>query len=262
MDTRLANKSFLSAGRTIVKEEGFGALWAGLGPTYWGYLLEGGVKFGVYEVLKPGMKTWLSRIATATSIPFFNSQLLAFILSGAISGFAASLVLCPMEALRIRLVAEPDFAPKGWVQGGYKILQKEGVQGFTKALNPMVLKQVPYTVTKNVSFDLITKMFYSTFRQAGSLMSGTTAVVIPLLSAIIASIMSSISSQPGDMILSLVNAHEGDLKTKDVWNSIMKSDRGIRGFFVGFKARLLHVGVTVTIQLLIYHFLKICLGLQ
>ncbi|KAL3938757.1 MAG: hypothetical protein SGARI_001618 [Bacillariaceae sp.] len=150
------------------------------------------------------MKSWLSRIATATSISFFNSQLLAFLLSGAVSGFAASLVLCPMEALRIRLVAEPEFASRGWINGGYKILQKEGVQGFTKALSPMVLKQVPYTVTKNVSFDLITRTFYSGFRQAGLAVSGTTAFVIPLLAAAIASVMSTISSQPGDMILSLV----------------------------------------------------------
>ena len=63
------------------------------------------------------------------------------------------------------------------------------------------------------------------------------------------------------MILSLVNAHEGDLKTKDVWNSIMKSDRGIRGFFVGFQARLLHVGLTVTIQLLIYDYIKRLVGI-
>jgi hypothetical protein len=41
----------LAAGHDIIKVEGFGALWAGLGPTYWGYLLEGAVKFGetVYD---------------------------------------------------------------------------------------------------------------------------------------------------------------------------------------------------------------------
>jgi solute carrier family 25 phosphate transporter 3 len=261
VDTRLAEKSFLSAARSIVEEEGFGALWAGLGPTYWGYLLEGAVKFGVYEVLKPAMTSWLSKMAAATSVSVLNSQLLAFVLSGAVSGFAASLVLCPMEALRIRLVAEPDFASGGWIQGGFEILQNEGVQGFVKGLNPMILKQVPYTVTKNVSFDFITRMFYSMLRQAGLAISGTTTFVIPLLAAAIASILSSISSQPGDMILSLVNAHEGDLKTRDVWKSIMKSDRGIRGFFVGFKARLLHVGLTVTIQLLIYDYIKRLCGI-
>jgi solute carrier family 25 (mitochondrial phosphate transporter), member 3 len=261
VDTRLADKSFLAAGRDIMKEEGVAALWAGLGPTYWGYLLEGAVKFGVYELLKPSMTSWLSNIATATSMTIFNSQLLAFVLSGTVSGFAASLVLCPMEALRIRLVSEPDFAPGGWIQGGYKILQKEGAQGFVKGFTPMVMKQVPYTVTKNVSFDVITKLFYSSLRQAGLAVSGTTMFAIPLVSAGIASVLSSISSQPGDMVLSLVNAHEGDMNTRDVWKSIMQSDRGFRGFFIGGKTRLLHVGMTVTIQLLIYDYVKRLCGI-
>lgn len=251
----------MAAGHDIIKEEGFGALWAGLGPTYWGYLLEGAVKFGVYEVLKPSMKSWLSRTASATSMSFFNSQLLAFVLSGTVSGVAASMVLCPMEALRIRLVAEPDFAAGGWIQGGYKILQKEGIHGFSKGITPMILKQVPYTITKNVSFDIITKLFYSSLRTAGMAISGTMMFAVPLLAAAIASVLSSISSQPGDMVLSLVNAHEGDMKTKDVWKSIMQSERGFRGFFVGGKTRLLHVGVIVTIQLLIYDYVKRLCGI-
>lgn len=189
-----ADKSFLAAGHDIIKVEGFGALWAGLRPTYWGYLLEGAVKFGVYEILKPSMTAWLSRMATATSMTIFHSQLLAFVLSGTVSGFAASLVLCPMEALRIRLVAEPDFAPRGWIQVGYKSLQKEGVQGFIKGFTPRVMKQVPYTVTKNVSFDVITKLFYSSLRQAGFAVSGTMMFAIPLVSAGIANVLSSISS--------------------------------------------------------------------
>jgi solute carrier family 25 phosphate transporter 3 len=261
VNDNLSEKSFLAVGHQIVKDEGFGALWAGLGPTYWGYLLEGAVKFGVYEVLKPSMISTLSRIATITGLGIFNSQIFAFVLSGTISGLAASLVLCPMEALRIRLVAEPNFAPRGWVQGGFKILQHEGVKGFTKGIKPMIMKQVPYTVTKNVSFDLFTKFFYSTLRQSGVAIAGTMTFTIPLVAAGIASILSSLSSQPGDMVLSLVNAHEGDLRSREVFRNIMRSERGFRGFFVGAKTRLLHVGIIVTIQLLIYDYVKRLCGI-
>lgn len=215
----------------------------------------------MYEVLKPFVRTLLSRIATATSLTFFDSQLLAFVLSGVVSGVAASMVLCPMEALRIRLVSEPEFAAGGWIQGGFRILQNEGVQGFVKGINPMILKQVPYTVTKNVSFDFFTNFFYSSFRTAGLAISGSMMFAIPLFSAVIASVLSSITSQPGDMVLSLVNAHEGNMNTRDVWQNIMKGDRGFRGFFIGFKDRLLHVGVTVTIQLLIYDYVKRLCGI-
>mmetsp|Transcript_51154 Transcript_51154/g.52114 ORF Transcript_51154/g.52114 Transcript_51154/m.52114 type:complete len:445 (-) Transcript_51154:312-1646(-) len=263
VDPRLTDKNFLEAGRTIIKEEGFRTLWAGLGPTTVGYLLEGAVKFGLYEVLKPALTCWLHRIASLSpSLTFLNSQFLTFILSAFVSGLAASFVLCPMEVIRIRLVSEPNFTSGGWVGGGYKILKQEGINGFTKGLNPMILKQVPYTVTKNVSFDLITKFFYSYLRQTGvSTISASMKFTIPLISAAIASVLSSLTSQPGDTILSLSCAHDGDKKTRDICRNIVRSERGISGFFVGTRTRLLHVGMIVTIQLLTYDYVKRFVGI-
>lgn len=263
VDPTLTDKSFLETGRHIVKEEGFSALWAGLGPTTFGYLLEGAIKFGIYEILKPALKFWLSRIASiSSSMAFLNSQLITFVLSGILSGLAASFVLCPMETLRIRLVAEPNYTSGNWIMGGVKILRKEGVQGFTKGMKPMILKQVPYTVTKNVSFDLFTKFFYTTLLASGvATISSGMKFAIPLVSAAIASVLSSLTSQPGDTILSLACAHDGEYRTRDISRNILRGDRGIAGFFVGMKTRLLHVGIIVTIQLLIYDYVKRLCGI-
>jgi len=263
VDPTLTDVSFLEAGRRIVKEEGFSALWAGLGPTTFGYLLEGAIKFGIYEILKPALKFWLSRIASvSTSLAFMNSQFVTFVLSGVFSGLAASFVLCPMETLRIRLVAEPNYTSGNWIRGGFKILKKEGVHGFTKGMKPMILKQVPYTVTKNVSFDMFAKLFYSTLLASGATtISNGMKFAIPLASAVIASVLSSLTSQPGDTILSLSCAHDGDYRTRDITRNILRSDRGIAGFFVGTNTRLLHVGITVTIQLLIYDYVKRLVGI-
>lgn len=252
---------FLKAARNITKNEGMSALWAGLGPTAWGYLFEGAIKFGVYEVLKPLLKSSLSRAAKITSLSFLNSQILAFAFCGAVSGLAASFMLIPMEALRIRLVSEPEFAPGGWVEGGYKMFKQEGFSGLVKGMNPMVMKQVPYTVTKNVSFDIFTKFFYSIMRAQGIAFTAATTFTVPLISAAVASVLACISSQPGDMILSLVNAHEGDLRSREVYQNILRSERGFWGFFVGFKIRLLHVGIIVTLQLLIYDYVKRLFGI-
>lgn len=261
VDPALENKSFIVAARELVKEEGMGALWAGLGPTAFGYLLEGAVKFGTYEILKPFFKNFLSGLAASTSISFFNSHILAYMLCGAAAGFAASVMLCPMEAIRIRMVSEPEFATGGWLKVGYQMLKQEGVGGLCKGINPMILKQVPYTVTKNVSFDILTKSLYAILRAQGMALTAASMFVIPLLSAVLASMLSTVTSQPGDMVLSLVNAHKGDRRSSEIFNSILKSPRGIAGFFVGFKTRLLHVGVTVTIQLLVYDYVKRLCGI-
>lgn len=142
------------------------------------------------------------------------------------------------------------------------MLKYEGFEGLWKGLKPMMYKQVPYTITKNVSFDVLARLAYVTAATHGLRLTPTTKLTISFLSAAVASVLSCISSQPGDMLLSLVNAHEGDRRrTRDLVRDILRSDRGIGGFFVGIKTRFLHVGVIVTLQLLIYDYVKRLCGI-
>ena len=124
----------------------------------------------------------------------------------------------------------------------------------------MVLKQVPYTVTKNVSFDIFTTTLYAMIRAQNMAMTAGVKFTVPLVSAIVASILSCITSQPGDMVLSLVNAHEGEERPVDIFQRILKAN-GMGGFFVGFRTRMVHVGVIVTLQLLIYDYVKRLCGI-
>lgn len=241
-------------------KNGIFALLAGLGPTTYGYLFEGAMKFGIYEVLKPCTRAFLVWCSTLLLLPCINSKILGFVISGGIAGVVASVMLCPMEALRIRLVAEPTFAENGWIDCGLMMINNEGVKGLWKNLTAMLWKQVPYTITKNVSFDMITTMAYATVASWGWAISGKTKVMIPLFSAMMASVLSCISSQPGDMLLSVVSAHEGEKKVLDFYREIV-NERGLQGLFVGMGERFVHVGLIVTVQLLIYDFVKRLCGI-
>jgi solute carrier family 25 phosphate transporter 3 len=159
-----------------------------------------------------------------------------------------------MEALRIRLVAEREYAERGWVQGGLWMIRREGVSGLARGIWPMMYKQVPYTITKNVSFDLITTALYRWW-------SSSVGWVVPLTAAVVASVLSCLASQPGDMLLSLANAHEGERRNTVDLARVLWRLKGWRGFFVGLKTRLLHVGMIVTMQLLIYDLVKRSFGI-
>jgi len=262
VDESLKDLGLIKSGMKIVKDDGsLNALVAGLGPTTFGYLFEGALKFGIYEVLKPAIKSILARLATMTSMSYLNSKLLALLISGSVAGTVASIALCPMEALRIRLVAKPEFAARGWVNGGLTMIENEGVRGLSKGLTAMMSKQVPYTITKNVSFDILTTTSYSVARTCGYMITKEMKIFIPLVSAMAASVLSCISSQPGDMLLSVVNAQEGDRRTRDFAKDILKNN-GFKGFFTGMRARFLHVGLIVTVQLLIYDFVKRLCGIM
>ena len=132
--------------------------------------------------------------------------------------------------------------------------------GLFKGLSAMIIKQVPYTVTKNVSFDVFTKAMYSFLILRGLTLSSGITFMVPFAAAALASVLSSISSQPGDMVLSLVNAQEESGSPREYFRNILRSG-GPRGFFIGFKTRLMHVGATVTLQLLIYDYVKRMCGI-
>jgi len=262
VDPSLTNLGIMQSALKIIKDDGgINALFAGLGPTALGYLFEGAIKFGTYEMLKPSIQSILVWSAAITAMPFLNSKTLGFLISGCVAGIAASIVLCPMEALRIRLVAEPEFGTGGWVSGGLSMIENEGVMGLWKGLSAMMTKQVPYTVTKNAAFDSLTSIAYSTIRASGYIITRETKMYIPFFSAVMTSILTCICSQPGDLLLSLVNAKEGSVRTRDFARKIMK-ESGFKGFFVGMKTRFLHVGMMVTVQLTIYDCVKRLCGIS
>ncbi len=267
VDPKFAKLSFVAAFVKIWNQEGTHGLLAGLGPTAIGYALEGGIKFGVYEAMKPIVAAGLSRVAQLSSyFVFVQSRVVSFAICAAISGVAASIVLCPMEALRIRMVANPSQQQRGsgWFRTAIQMIKTEGITSFVKGMEPMIYKQVPYTITKNVAFDIMTRYVYTTLQTTWQMttIGPLTKFVVPFLAAAAASILSCLSSQPGDVLLSLVNAQQHDVRrTRDIIRDVWRSEMGWKGFYIGTKARLLHVGIVVTLQLLIYDMVKRICGI-
>lgn len=94
------NQGLVSATQAIVEQDGVSALLGGLGPTVVGYALEGAMKFGLYESLKPTFAQLLPS----------NDVVVAYLGASVVAGAVASVLLCPMEHTRIRLVTDPTFA--------------------------------------------------------------------------------------------------------------------------------------------------------
>ena len=233
-----SSKGFLETAKNLISSGEGATLTTGIGPTAVGYFIEGGMKYGAYEAMK---------LVFSKKIGFIS-----YFLSAALSGLLASIVLLPIERIRIRLVAENT--DQGWMSAGFKILKREGASPLIGGLNAMILKQVPYTVSKNVGFDLFTRILY-----AGPNFAAATT----FLSAFFSSIVCCLASQPGDTLLTAVSVQTGGQqpeRTRDIVTKIFKKN-GVTGFFTGLRARFIHVGLIVTIQLLIYKVFRQALGL-
>lgn len=238
--------SVITAAKRIVKENGLLFLLQGLGPTVIGYGIEGGLKFGCYEFLKP-------LLANATPSTFVN-----FLLSSVIAGIVASIVLCPAEDVRIVQVANPNYGSNP-LQVLLRIAKEKGPFSSFRGLPAMLCKQVPYTMAKQVSFDFVATCLYGVAAMLAINHYSFTPKLVLILAAFTSSCLSCIFSHPGDMVLT--QFFKGtSTSTLATFREIIKND-GIAGLFVGIKARFLHVGAIITVQLCLYDVIKQALGL-
>lgn len=120
--------------RQVIQKEGAGALLTGFGPTAAGYFLQGAFKFGGYEFFK---QQAINNLGYETAA---NNRTAVYLASSAAAEFFADIALCPLEATRIRLVSQPEFA-SGLMSGFGKILKQEGVGAFYSGFGPILFKQ-------------------------------------------------------------------------------------------------------------------------
>jgi solute carrier family 25 phosphate transporter 3 len=234
----------LDATIQICKKEGPSELLKGLGPTVVGYGVEGAMKFGIYEVCKPIFKS-------------LTTEKLAFILSSFIAGAVAAILLVPMESLRIKQVTDPAYANDSILTGIPKIIKQDGLGSMMNGVWAMLAKQVPYTFGKQVSFDLIAVQMYAILQ---NFMEVVNKWLVSIMSAFCASIVACLCSQPGDMILTETYTTNPPKPFLKVLDSIYKRG-GIPDFFRGTQARMVHVGMIITSQLVVYDIVKQLLGL-
>lgn len=264
-DTSFATiSSPIDVATKIVEKEGPSGLIVGLGPTVIGYGLEGALKFGVYESLKPIFLTFLGVGVGGSGSSNGEAYLAAAVCAGAL----ASVILCPMEETRIRLVTDPTFG-KGLLDGLPKLLKEEGVfSPFQRGMPPMLAKQVPYTMGKQVSFDIFAGMLYTFLLGLSFVPQKEIALEVEIGAAFLASIVACLFSHPGDVLLTATYKNNNNTdglnnESNDFVSTIRNvySDGGVSAFFRGLNARFLHVGCIITFQLVIYDQIKQALGL-
>lgn len=252
----------LAAARSIVADEGAGVLLAGLAPTVVGYGIEGAAKFGLYEAFK-------ALLAQVDCLNKFTSKLLASVIAGAF----AAMLLCPMEEARIKMVGDPTWAKENLVSGMTRLLLEGGLLSTFVGLPAMLLKQIPYTMGKQVSFDIIAEFFYALAGRQSRWTVDELRWTISIMSAFCASIVACLASQPGDVLLTETYGghghgpapakgakHAAPRSVVDIARDI-HAKHGLAGFYLGLQARLSHVASIITSQLVINDLIKTALGL-
>jgi solute carrier family 25 phosphate transporter 3 len=197
------NKGMIGGFRQVVAAEGVGALATGLGPTCVGYFIQGWFKFGGVEFFKINMVEMMGEEKA------WNNKTAIYLVAAACAEFIADIFLCPLEATRIRLVSNPEFA-SGLISAFPKIIQNDGVvKGFYSGFGPILFKQIPYTMAKFAVQGATADAIYNSMGTSPAESSEGTKLGISLSSGVVAGVAAAIISHPADTLLSLINKSEG-----------------------------------------------------
>lgn len=183
----------------IAGEEGAAALLTGLGPTAFGYFVQGWFKFGGVEFFKIQFANALGEEKA------WDQRNNIYLASAAMAEVIADVFLCPLEATRIRLVSNPSYA-NGMMAAMGKMAAEEGVIGaFYSGFFPILCKQVPYTMAKFAVQGAAAEQIYKSMGTEPSKCSGSTNITVSLGSGVIAGVAAAIISHPADTLLSKIN---------------------------------------------------------
>lgn len=122
VDSKMYKGNFEAWGK-IGRAEGFRGVFTGWGPTFWGYSVQGGLKYGGYEFFKK----FYGDLAGEEN--FHKYKTLIYLAGSASAEFIADLGLCPFEAVKVRMQTTiPPFA-KTTLGGISTVTGKEGFGG-------------------------------------------------------------------------------------------------------------------------------------
>jgi len=133
-----------SAFQIVAQDEGLATFFTGWLPTLLGNFFAGGVLYVTTEYIRRSLSELAGMDAIALEVPIILA-------AAAVASSLAAVLSCPFEAVRIRTVAQPDFAPNS-VQVLTKMLQEEGIGSLVNAIPVFLIRNIPYAMTKFLIF--------------------------------------------------------------------------------------------------------------
>ena len=193
------NKGMIGGFKQVIAAEGVGALATGLGPTVFGYFIQGWFKFGGVEYFK------IQFVKALGEEKAWNNRNSIYLASAGMAEFIADIFLCPLEATRIKLVANPKFAAS-MPAAMSKIVAEQGLlNGFYSGFGPILFKQVPYTMAKFAVQGQVAEAIYNSMGKSPKQCSGGTNLSVSLGSGVVAGVVAAVISHPADTLLSKIN---------------------------------------------------------
>jgi solute carrier family 25 citrate transporter 1 len=163
-------KSSFECFKSTIEKRGFLSIYRGLSPVLLGAIPKYGVRFGSFNYFSDLVK---DEDGVLTPIRSLGVGLL----SGACE---ASFAVTPVETLKTKLIDNN----KGFINGVYDIVKREGIKGFYRGLGPTILKQSTNQGMRFMLYNEIKKLLNS-HNITGTTSSGLAGMGAGIISTVI-----------------------------------------------------------------------------
>lgn len=185
-----------------------------------------------------------------------------YLTSAACAEFVADIALCPLEATRIRLVSEKNFA-NGMVDGFLKLTRQGGFKVLYAGFVPLLAKQVPYAIgqfeVNELCHEMVNRSISAETRKQISESQGA-ELSLTLGCGLVAGVGAAVLSHPGDTLLSKINKNPDPSRSASAQLIHLAKETGFKGLWSGLGARTWMTAGLVSSQFFMYKAIKDALG--
>lgn len=267
-DAAYARMNIFQVIQKLISKSGFSVFLDGLSATCCGYYIQGACKFGFYEYFKA---VFLSptRFYYKTAIKF---RLPIYLLSSTLAETISSVALCPLETTKLFLISHgSENRGQNLLHVMSIIVKKEGFIGIFKGLEYILLRQIPYTCVKLITYEVVSAKLIDIYNSHHSDNSNAKnsddriKLGIQVISGMFAGLLSAVVSHPADVLLSRL------VVSSDVVNALSMNQNiltrllncvrciGIKGCYAGVVPRAVMICFLSATQFVLYEKVKVSL---
>lgn len=258
-DPDAASRSLIESASNIVENEGIEGLLLGAQATAAGYMWYGASVYPSYTFFK----RWIGQSLLSPEMSIIHHNDVA-LMAGALAAVIASLGLTPVEAARIRTVAEPEIYRQKGLLGTLQVIATEdpilGWKTLYAGLPSLLTRQVIFGSIKFLAFE---RACEAIFRVYPNLHDATwTTLLVSLVAGGFSGALSSVVSQPADSVLTYVAQNSsGNLGVLE-GSRIMVEKEGVGSLFRGLGSRCVWAGSIIAGQFLLYDVFRTYFGVN
>lgn len=244
----------ISTGLNIIKSEGVGALYSGVGATVVRGFVQGGLRLGLYSPIK---ETLISLDSTNTSQQ--NLSVAGKLVAGSLSGGFAACFSSPIDLIKTKQMAQGSAGNALSIIRN--VISTEGVAGLWRGSSTAMARVSLLTAVQVTAYDEVKR--------------GVVALKVPglgdgqastqLLSSMVAGLAATTATNPLDVVKTVVMAAKKKsgtkMSTSEAVREIVMKD-GMKGFMRGWSASFSRMGPQTVACFFINEQLRILLGMK